>query len=83
MNQIIISKCITTFATAPPKKPMSDPTEASKASFALLFCSISTTMTVKKGMISIPKGGIMKEPTMTAIAALLSPHLLPPNFLTK
>lgn len=70
-------------ANCPVKNPTTDPTEARKASLIDRPCLTSINKTTIKGSKIIPKGGKIKEPTMTDNAAPFSPNVLPPNFFTE
>src|SRR5690625_2563735 len=82
-NHVIMISSITTLANAPLKNPINEPIDAMIASLKDFSWSISTINTTTNGMTITPNGGIINDPTITATAALRSPHLLPPNFFTK
>ena len=81
-NHIIIASCIVASAICPVRNPATEPIDARKDSWIDRPCRISRMSTTIKGKIIIPKGGKIKDPTITDKAAPFSPTELPPYFFT-
>ena len=69
-------------ASCPVKNPTIEPIDARNDFWIERPCRISRMSTTIKGKTIIPKGGKIKDPTITAKAAPFSLSELPPYFFT-